>query len=109
VIQGELVEDKTGLVVRDIFLRRYTADTRPFIPFHCDHAMVTVNICLTEHGETDGDGALIGLHDKKIVEFKRVEGDGTAHTSTLLHGVARIEEGTRYTCIIFFANSAKDS
>ena len=90
----------------DIFLRRYTSTTRPFIPFHCDHAAFTVNIALggreNGSGGEEGGGHLVALHRNSIVTLLRNEGEATAHTSALLHGVSRITSGERHTMIMFF-------
>ena len=43
-----------------MFVRRYSPDTRPFIPFHCDSARVTVNVSLNNDSEFEG-GELLAL------------------------------------------------
>ena len=97
-------------VLQDIFLRRYTATTRPFIPLHCDHAAVTLNVCLSGHendknpeaGALQRGGQLVALHADSVRVLHRGEGEATAHTSALLHGVTRIHQGERHTMILFY-------
>lgn len=38
----------------DMFIRRYTRDTRPWIGFHCDVSTVTANISLNDDGDYEG-------------------------------------------------------
>ena len=89
----------------DCFLRRYTADTRPFIPFHCDGAAATVNVALTaSEDDTAMGGELLCLHSGKVVTERRQEGEATVHPAGLLHGVTRLENGAgeRFSMILFF-------
>lgn len=88
----------------DCFLRRYTAETRPFIPFHCDGAAATVNIALTPSDEGGMAGELLCLHSGRVIVERRCEGEATVHPQGLLHGVTRLENGARerFTMILFF-------
>ena len=94
----------------EIFVRRFSASTRPWIKLHADVAAVTVNVALTADGddpttgdETDGGGRLLAVYDGAIRTVARQAGDATVHPSSLLHGVGRMAEGaTRYTLILFF-------
>jgi hypothetical protein len=97
-----------------MFIRRYSADTRPWIPFHADRAAVTVNVSLTEAGvgrdcefPGDGGGALLGLYNGGLQVISREEGDATVHASTLLHAVTRIKAGARYSLILFFGEESE--
>ena len=83
------------------FLRRYTRGTRPWIPFHCDSASVTVNVALNDDAEFGG-GTLLGVHDGAVAAFAREEGEATVHPSTLLHAVTAMTAGVRYSLILFF-------
>ena len=38
----------------DMFIRRYTRDTRPWIAFHCDESSCTANIALCDDSEHEG-------------------------------------------------------
>jgi predicted 2-oxoglutarate/Fe(II)-dependent dioxygenase YbiX len=89
----------------DCFLRRYSADTagdQLLTSFHADSAALTVNVALTSDEAVEG-GRLLGVYDGAIRVITRAEGDATAHSSALLHGVTRMHKGTRYSMIMFFA------
>ena len=86
------------------FVRRYTAATRPWIPFHCDSAALTLNVSLSEDRDFEG-GKLLGLHDGQVRLFAREEGEATVHPPHLLHGVTAMSGGARYSLIVFFHTS----
>ena len=89
----------------EMFVRRYTADTRPWIPFHCDRAAVTVNVALSDDA-AHGGGRLIAVVDEAVAPIDRVEGEATVHSSKLLHAVTCMTSGVRYALIIFFPAGA---
>ena len=72
------------------FVRRYTRHTRPWIPFHCDSASVTVNVALNGDSEHAG-GTLLGVHNGAVRAIVREMGEATVHPSTLLHAVTAME------------------
>ena len=86
----------------DIFLRRYSADTRPFIKFHCDHALVTLNVALAADPQAEDGGQLLVVSGNKVEAISRLQGEAAIHCSDLLHAVSRIRKGTRYSMLIFF-------
>ena len=77
-----------------------SADTRPFIPFHCDRAKCTLNIALGDDA-WHGGGRLVAIFDGGAHEIVRQEGEATVHSSRLCHAVTRMLGGTRYSLIIF--------
>ena len=85
-------------------MRRYTADTRPWFPFHKDRSEVTVNLALSSDA-AHGGGRLIALYDHAVRRVERREGDATIHPSSLMHAVSRMTSGTRYSLIIFFGKN----
>ena len=87
--------------LKECFIRRYCAGTRPWIPFHTDAYEVTVNVAL---GSDDafGGGALLGVYGGEVRAICREEGDATVHSSKLLHGVTAMARGVRYSLIVFF-------
>ena len=87
----------------EAFVRRYTANTRPFHPFHQDRAAITVNVALTDDG-AHGGGVLIGLFDDGARAFERAEGTATVHLSRIVHGVTRMTRGVRYSLICFLGD-----
>ena len=86
----------------EIFLRRFSASTRPWIKMHADVADVTVNVALSNDDDYPG-GRLLGVFAGKVRAVSRRAGDATVHPSSLLHGVSRMTEGARYTLILFFS------
>ena len=91
------------LVVREAFARRYSLDTRPWIPFHCDRASVTVNVALNGESEHTGGRLLVLCGDQVRWLASREEGEATVHGGSLLHAVSRMEEGVRYSLIVFYS------
>ena len=91
-----------------VFVRRYSRDTRPWIPFHCDSATVTVNIALNSDVEDAAGGAeeggkLLVACEGAMRCLSRREGDATVHSSGLLHGVSSLRgDGARYSLIVFY-------
>ena len=90
----------------DCFVRRYSSASSDQLltSFHADSAVLTVNVALTSDAATEG-GRLLGVYDGAVHEITRGEGDATVHSSALLHGVTRMRNGTRYSMILFFANT----
>ena len=88
--------------LEESFVRRYSADTRPFNPFHRDRYRVTINVALSAH-EDYGGGHLLGVFDGHIHRMDRSEGDATVHNSDLVHAVSAVTTGTRYSLIMFFS------
>lgn len=84
------------------FIRRYSAETRPFNPFHKDTCGTTVNVALSPDSGHQG-GRLLGVCDGKVQVLERDEGEATVHSSDMLHGVSRMTDGVRYSLILFFS------
>lgn len=87
----------------DCFLRRYSAEEEDQLltSFHQDRAALTVNLALTPSTSHAG-GKLLGVYGGHVHAIGRGEGEATVHSSSLLHGVTRMREGTRYSLIAFF-------
>lgn len=84
-----------------IFLRKYTTDTRPFIPFHVDSNAWTGNIAINADTEYEG-GNLIVASSGELKVVERKQGDATIHDNKIAHGVSSMISGTRYSLILFF-------
>jgi hypothetical protein len=85
----------------EVFLRKYSPRTRPFIAFHSDICSYTVNVALNDAESVDG-GKLLVLYDGALREVSRRPGTATVHAGDLVHGVSRIGQGERYALILFF-------
>jgi hypothetical protein len=103
---AEADEADSTLELREMFVRRYTVDTRPWIAFHPDAYEVTVNVALSDDDE-HGGGSLLGVHGGAVRRLTRREGDATVHSSRLLHGVSAMTHGTRHSLILFFDRRAR--
>ena len=90
------------LLPTEVFVRRYSAETRPWIGFHCDRARCTVNVALADDADHCG-GRLVAIVDGMACEIHRGHGEATVHSSRLCHAVTRMRAGTRYSLIAFFS------
>ena len=95
----------SGIAPHDIFVRRYTGGTRPWIGFHADVAAVTVNCALSSEDACSG-GDLLAVRGGEVARIERREGEATVHDSRLLHAVSRVRRGVRYSLICFFGCAA---
>lgn len=89
----------------EIFLRIYSPQTRPYIAFHSDTCTYTVNIALNDDDSVEG-GKLLALNDAALTALPRAEGTAILHAGNLVHGVTKIEKGTRFSLILFFYRNA---
>jgi predicted 2-oxoglutarate/Fe(II)-dependent dioxygenase YbiX len=87
--------------LEECFIRRYSADTRPWNNFHQDRARITVNVAVSSD-DGHGGGRLLGVYAGRVHPLERSEGDATVHSSDLFHGVTRMTRGERYSLIMFF-------
>eukprot|EP00929_Paragymnodinium_shiwhaense_P032032 TRINITY_DN17826_c0_g1_i3.p1 TRINITY_DN17826_c0_g1~~TRINITY_DN17826_c0_g1_i3.p1 ORF type:complete len:381 (-),score=53.07 TRINITY_DN17826_c0_g1_i3:417-1559(-) len=90
-----------------IFVRRYSADSRPWFPFHVDSARLTINVALCDDSTFQG-GRLLACCEGAVRLLSRREGEATAHSSTLLHGVTMMTAGVRYSLILFFGDAVAE-
>ena len=104
VHRPEVVEELRRQKLRmEVFLRRYTAESRPWIPFHSDRAALTVNVALSDESAHKGGRLLAALGDR-LAAISRGEGEATLHDSRLLHAVSRTTGGARYSLICFLGD-----
>lgn len=92
----------------DLFVRRYTRETRPWIAFHHDVSTVTVNVALNADATFEG-GRLHAIVDARHTIITREEGEATAHGDDVMHAVSAMRSGTRYSLIMFFYALADDA
>jgi hypothetical protein len=91
----------TGGYYVDMFVRRYTRDTRPWIPFHKDVSTVTANVALSADSDHDG-GRLVVVRGGRPAIVERSEGEATVHGEDVMHAVTAMTAGVRYSLIAFF-------
>lgn len=89
----------------NIFIRMYSKETRPFIAFHSDTCSYTANIALNANEDFKG-GNLLVMKDGRLQIAERAVGAAVLHAGNVVHGVSQMEQGTRYTLILFFHQSA---
>ena len=90
----------------EIFVRRYSDSTRPWIGFHRDACAVTVNVSLGNDEEHKGGRLLVAL-DEGIQVLVRGMGDVTVHPSYVLHAVSAMKRGVRHSLLIFFYHTVE--
>lgn len=66
----------------EVFVRRYARGERPWIPFHCDNARVTVNVALADDARHEG-GRLIAAAEGALRRLERAEGEATCHSGRM--------------------------
>jgi len=71
----------------EIFARRYSRTTRPWINFHRDACAFTVNVALGSDSQHTG-GRLLAIFGDGLQTLPRESGDVTVHPSSLLHAVS---------------------
>ena len=85
----------------DLFVRRYTRESRPWIAFHMDVNNVTVNVALSDDRTHEG-GRLHAILNGRHEAITREEGEATAHGDDIMHGVSAMRGGVRHSLIMFF-------
>ena len=85
----------------DIFIRRYTRETRPWIGFHHDVSTVTINVALSDDNEHEG-GRLHAVVNGRHTTITRQLGEATVHGDDIMHAVSSMRAGVRYSLILFF-------
>jgi hypothetical protein len=89
LLGGEPVDEATALrfaTLQEAFIRRYSAETRPWNPFHQDKARITVNVAVSSDAG-HGGGRLVGVYNGALHTILRDEGEATVHSSELFHCV----------------------
>ena len=97
----EQAHDDHGGFRVDIFVRRYSRSTRPWIGFHQDVSNVTINLALSDDRDHEG-GRLHAIIDGRHGIISREEGEATAHGDDVMHAVSSMRSGVRYSLILFF-------
>eukprot|EP01043_Picozoa_sp_COSAG02_P025673 COSAG02_NODE_1451_length_12556_cov_3.624258_2_plen_465_part_00 len=98
---AEKVEVANGGYKVDMFVRRYTRETRPWIPFHYDNCNITINVALSPDTGHEG-GRLHAILGGRHRVISREEGEATAHGDDIMHCVSAMRSGVRYSLIMFF-------
>jgi len=80
------------------FVRRYSAVTRPRLPFHCDTSDVSTSVALST-GYAGGD--LLLLSNGGVVKAARKKGAATHHSADVAHAVSDVKSGERWSLVLF--------
>jgi hypothetical protein len=91
-----------------MFVRRYSATTRPWMPFHCDGNAYTANIALSVSSDHEG-GTLLCLVGGGVHACVRTLGTATVHGGGVCHAVTPVTAGTRYALLVFFHDTVSDT
>ena len=86
-LTGNDDESPPPLIRAGVFLRRYQATERPWMPFHADGNAYTVNIALNDDTDYEG-GHLLALYHQGLQRVDRQAGDATCHSGTVYHAVS---------------------
>mmetsp|Transcript_34735 Transcript_34735/g.107463 ORF Transcript_34735/g.107463 Transcript_34735/m.107463 type:complete len:278 (+) Transcript_34735:1164-1997(+) len=82
------------------FIRKYSATTRPRLPFHCDGCDASISVNLSESDEYEG-GDLIMLAGGAVRAAPRALGAAAAHSADVAHAVTDLKSGTRWSLVVF--------
>lgn len=95
----------TGGFAEHVYVRRYSRDTRPWLGFHTDHSVVTINVALAPDASHEG-GRLHAVLGGQHCIVEREEGEATVHGDDVMHAVSAMRAGVRYSLVLlFFLNS----
>ena len=97
----EATEEAAGGYHVDLFVRRYTRATRPWIAFHQDVSNITINVALSADMSHEG-GRLHAILEGRHQVVTRAEGEATVHADDVMHAVSAMRGGVRYSLIAFF-------
>ena len=103
LLPADLPADSADSGCVEAFVRMYSRGTRPWIPFHNDARAVTVNVALSDDAAHVG-GRLLIVAEGEVRAVERVEGEATAHVSSVTHAVSAMGAGCRYSLIMFFGS-----
>ncbi|EKX36258.1 hypothetical protein GUITHDRAFT_117613 [Guillardia theta CCMP2712] len=84
-----------------IFGRKYEDGGRTHLGFHIDTNRVTINISLSPQSSHLG-GNLLFLSGQALQLVRRDEGELSIHRGDVAHAVTKMQEGVRYSVILFF-------
>lgn len=98
---AEATESAQGGFRVNLFVRRYTRESRPWIGFHQDISGVTLNVALSDDN-SHGGGRLHALVGGRHIIITREEGEVTAHSDDIMHAVSMMRHGVRHSLIAFF-------
>merc|ERR1712048_1187917 len=80
----------------DEFILRRTEASKQCIPFHKDVPRQVLQVPLNSPDEYLG-GRIVYVTNKGFESPARVAGSATIHDDSMIHGVTRMESGTRYS------------
>ena len=83
------------------YIRRYSRSTRPWLGFHTDRSVATVNVALAADSTHEG-GRLHAVLDGEHRIVEREEGEATVHGDDVMHAVSTMRTGVRYSLVLLF-------
>jgi hypothetical protein len=96
---------RSSLVMKDLFVVKYSLDGQTYLPEHQDSSQLTFNIALSEAGKdfTAGGSMFAIAGEGALVQTTGSIGDMLTHEGGLFHAGRPISSGTRYILIGFVA------
>lgn len=82
------------------FVRCYSAQTRPRLPFHVDTARRSASLNLSPSSDYDG-GDLLLLVDQQVRRATRRQGAATVHDADIAHAISDVRNGERWALVVF--------
>jgi len=89
-----------GLTLQ-MYIRRYSTDTRPWLGFHTDRSAVTINVALAADAAHEG-GRLHAILGGEHAIVERDEGEATVHGDDVMHAVSSMRHGVRYSLVMLY-------
>lgn len=82
------------------FVRRYSPETRPRLPFHVDKCQVSVSVNLSPADDYEGGDLLLFAHNA-LQRATREQGRATVHDANVAHAISDLTSGTRWSLVLF--------
>jgi hypothetical protein len=92
--------EKLHLVIRDLFVVKYSHEAQNELEIHRDGSTISFNILLNEKTEFDGGGTIFKLDSGDSI-YNINRGDMLLHCGRIEHGGVKIKRGVRYILIGF--------
>lgn len=100
VLDNSLSHKLSSQLGYSLFLRLYSEETRPLIPFHHDICAYTCVIALNDQSDFSG-GYFVMLNGDNLERAAWKQGEALLHSGNLVHGVSKMNAGKRYSLVMF--------